>query len=770
MTRCSWLAGLSCLLFATAAVSAADSPAAFRDALAVWTMRDLNDSADANSLLSPHGDVAIKAHVNGSNDGFVAELNGGWLDAGQGAEQELQLSGDQFTALIRIQCRSDSGWSTRGFFTKGGGHDQLVFNFFSHDFEQGPKRMKVGCEVGIEGKPGLGGQVTAFVQQIGPTDWHDLVARYDGKELALFVDGVMLDRKLVGGQLRQGNTSPVAIGSGGGGDNPFPGLVDHAALWQRALSDEEIVALSGGPESVSRSAAKFASFVPVPAERSARELVDALRELQHKFQHDPHRPRYHFLMPEEGETMPGDPNGAIWWKGRYHLFYIFQRHQESQPRTVHCWGHASSIDLLHWEHHPTALDVAPDDPDRGIFSGNAFVTKEGTPLILYHGVSIGNSIALAQDDGLIRWEKSAANPIVPSPKPGEPEFGKYDSWDPHGWLEGDTYYAIFGGNPQSGTGPGLFQGPDMTELKFVRPFLDNDTWSEAEEDISCPDFFRIGDKHVLLCISHMRGTRYFLGKWEHEQFTPESHARMNWAGGQFFAPETLLDDHGRRILWGWCLDERPHATRVASGWSGVLSLPRVLSLSDDGTLRIEPVEELQRLRINERSLNSLKLASGSEHVLPDIAGDSLELEVELHPGTAAECGVNVRRSPQAEEVTSIVYNRAQHTLSIDVSKSTLDPAIRYRTWVISRPSNPEDAERRVTIQTAPLALADDEPLKLRIFLDRSMLEVFANGRQCVTQRLWPTRPDARGISLFSRSGDCVMSRLKAWQMAATRPD
>ena len=86
--------------------------------------------------------------------------------------------------------------------------------------------------------------------------------------------------------------------------------------------------------------------------------------------------------------MPFDPNGAIFWKGYYHLFYIFQRGDGT-----HCWGHASSVDLVHWRHHRTGLDVAPRDPDRGIFSGNAFLDRKGTPTILYHGVGIGNAIA-----------------------------------------------------------------------------------------------------------------------------------------------------------------------------------------------------------------------------------------------------------------------------------------------------------------------------------------------------------------------------------------
>lgn len=100
------------------------------------------------------------------------------------------MSGDKFTALIRLRSAAAGLWSTRGFFSKGGGHDRLVVNFFSHDFDQGPAGMRLGCEIGVEGKAGRAGSVTASVIQIGATDWHDVVARYDGRELVLFAPRV----------------------------------------------------------------------------------------------------------------------------------------------------------------------------------------------------------------------------------------------------------------------------------------------------------------------------------------------------------------------------------------------------------------------------------------------------------------------------------------------------------------------------------------------------------------------------------------------------
>lgn len=748
-------------------------------ATALWHMQSADDSSHANSSLVPRGEVRLGVELDGDasqasktrgGDGFVADLTGGWLDAGQGANDELQLKGDSFTALLRMKVDSDSLWSTRGFFTKGGGHDQLLFNFFSHDFGQGFEGMRLGCEIGIEGQAGLGGQVMALVPQIGPTLWHDLVARYDGKELSLWVDGVEVDTKPVTGALRNNDRFPVAIGSGGTGDAPLACLIDHAAVWDEALTDAEIVTLSGGETVASATRERLASWVAPPARPSTSSLIEASRQLTQLYQNDRHRPRFHFLHCEEGDIMPGDPNGAIYWKGRYHLFYIFQRHQADPPATIHCWGHASSVDLLHWEHHPTGLDVSPDDLDRGIFSGNALVDRDGRPTLIYHGVGLGNCMAQALDDRLIRWEKSERNPLVPIPAADDPGYGKYDSWDPHAWLEGQEYFAIFGGNPGTGAPPTLFRGPELTELEYVGPFLTSDHWSLPGEDVSCPDFFALEDKHVLLCISHMLGARYFVGDWEDGRFTPQSHGRMNWPGGCFFAPETLVDSQGRRIVWAWCLDERPAVMRVSGGWSGVMSLPRVLGFDEQGRMTIEPVEELERLRINPIEMERVEVPAAGEVVLSEVAGDSLELQIEFPANLSAPVAVDVRRSPDAKELTRIVFDPKTEELSIDVSRSSLDPAIRYKSWCLFQPPDPEEASRKVTEQVAPLALDQGESLKLRIFVDRSMLEVFANGRQCLTQRIWPSREDALGVSIRSEGEAIAVPVIRAFEMAGSNRD
>jgi len=463
---------------------------------------------------------------------------------------------------------------------------------------------------------------------------------------------------------------------------------------------------------------------------NADSLVRAHRE---KLLSDPYRPGYHFVTPE-GRCMPFDPNGAIFWKGRYHLFYIFQ------DARGHNWGHASSADLFHWRHHPTGLVS-------GMFSGNCFVNKDGRPTMCYHQVGQGNAMAVALDDDLDQWKKLDSNPITPKTAPGDPHHDRYRSWDPYGWLEGDTYYAIFGGNRPAIAKSASLAGP----WKYVGDLLANSfAGVPIDEDVSCADLFKIGDKHMLLCISHRLGCRYYLGAWKNEQFHPTFHEKMSWVDNSFFAPESLLDDRGRRIMWAWIFDSPGFAMRTNFGWSGTMSLPRVLSLGDDGALRMNPPEEIQRLRYNPRKKANLEIAAGSELTLTGIGGNSLELCVEMSAKDARQFGLKVCRSPQGEEETLVYYDAVEKKLKVDTTKSSL-------------------TEGAKTIEAGPFALTPGEPLKLRVFVDKSVVEVFANGRQAVMRRVYPSRADSVGVSLFSNGGPATATTVEGWDMMPSNP-
>jgi hypothetical protein len=120
--------------------------------------------------------------------------------------------------------------------------------------------------------------------------------------------------------------------------------------------------------------------IPVPAlvntgQDIPQEVIKATREFRERLLTDPYRPAYHFCVPED-EGRPGDPNGAFFHNGRYHLMYL-----NKSAGKGFCWGHVSSTDLLYWRYHPDT--IGPGDGDEGCFSGGAFVDEDGAAILSY---------------------------------------------------------------------------------------------------------------------------------------------------------------------------------------------------------------------------------------------------------------------------------------------------------------------------------------------------------------------------------------------------
>jgi beta-fructofuranosidase len=222
---------------------------------------------------------------------------------------------------------------------------------------------------------------------------------------------------------------------------------------------------------------------------------------------------------------------------------------------------------------------------------------------------------------------------------------------------------------------------------------------------------------------------------------------MAWIDNTFFAPEALVDEQGRQIMWAWLLDN-PGGDKER-GWSGVYGLPRSLWLGEDGTLRMQPVKELEDLRCHEQSWSATTLANGETKALEGVVGDSYELGIEIEVGTAERCGVKVRASGDGHEETLLYYDANTNELVFDSTRS--------------------GAEGRKVIERAPLELEKGESLKLRVFVDKPVVEVFANDRQAICRRVYPTRSDSLGVVLFANGGQAKFNRVKVWEMTPSNP-
>jgi len=762
--RSTWAAQAACALaglalfettaLAQGAVAAGASRAGspFDDAVAAWHFRDLNDSTGANRALKPLGAAKVGVPLQGDEreaslarggDGFVAELSPGSFDAGQGAHSELNLSGEAMTMLIRL--RDPSGRWDSSVFSKYGNHDKLVYNLFAFDFGGGPEGMSLGFELGIAGKPGLGGQVKVLTRTIGPTAWHDVIVRYDGKALQLFVDGVKADGAACRGALRQGNPEPLILGghsAGGVVQRPFRGQIDHAALWTRALTDGEIAALSGGEALIRKRkqemeaqqwaelpkpVADFRKTVKSSDRTAFAEAALALRRWM--IANDPHRPLYHFTG---AESWINDPNGVIFHQGEYHLFYQFNPIVDGR-KSATCWGHAASRDLVHWADWPVAL--WPDTPhDRGgCYSGNMVIDDRGVPTALYTGNVAGHretyGMLARSTDGFLTWQKKRVMDNAQRPNPQSPVH-----WDAQLWKQGDTWFQLIGGTTGGQEPKGaayLWTSPDLERWTLQKPIYSGGPGQFWE----LPYLLPFGDKHALLI--GVGGNPYWIGTYDPKTmtFTPDSPKTRSADPGDYYSYNPhMVDGEGpggtpRRIMHGW-VQTPPTPTQAVPYWQGAHSVPRVITLRD-GRLFQEPIPEITVLRGEKHALRDLDVGPESKRLLEGIRGDALEILAVFQPGTARRLGLKVRASA--------------------------DGKVGLPVWFDARTREFGVADRHMTSD-----LAAGEPLRFHVFVDRSIIEVYLNGNAITKVALLD--PGAQSVEAFAEDGHCTLQSLEVWQM------
>ncbi|MBN1421071.1 MAG: glycoside hydrolase family 32 protein [Planctomycetes bacterium] len=235
----------------------------------------------------------------------------------------------------------------------------------------------------------------------------------------------------------------AALVPGEGGDTPAPwawwsfadeglrertGRFDEIKLIGDLRIESGCLVLEGGGATVIASSpdpsAPGAARIRVPREWSAtgpvpEEVVRSTRLFRERLLADPYRPLYHFCVPED-MGRPGDPNGAFYAGGRYHLMYLYNRSGYNRSGSGFCWGHISSRDLLHWRHHPDA--IGPGDGDEGCFSGGAFVDDDGAAYLSYWMLWGDKGIGLARSEpGFDTWTKLPENPAIRSTEWGVTE-------------------------------------------------------------------------------------------------------------------------------------------------------------------------------------------------------------------------------------------------------------------------------------------------------------------------------------------------------------
>ncbi|MDA0335298.1 MAG: glycoside hydrolase family 32 protein [bacterium] len=486
-------------------------------------------------------------------------------------------------------------------------------------------------------------------------------------------------------------------------------------------------------------------------------LLQRLAAARAAFAGDRHRPLYHYVNPE---AMLNDPNGLCFWQGRWHLFY--QAYPPEDPRQH--WGHAVSDDLIHWRDLPYCIYP---QPERCCYSGSTLVESDRV-IAMYHGTEVGNMVATSADPLLLNWTKTAGKAVVPMRSADGSDL-PYRVFDPCIWKQGAFYYSLSAGTkPEGPAGQPvranfLLRSADLKHWEYLHPFVEHDRYTLVGDDGACPYFWPIGSgadkRHILLFFSHMSGGQYLLGDYDtsRDKFVVTCGGKFNFGPSTpsgVHAPSATPDGDG-----GVVAIFNMNAGKPTAGWNQIMTLPRRLTVAGEA-LRVAPAGAIESLRGSHQHLEEVDLPANEDFVPHAVHGDTIELIVRIAPSAAPVIELDVLRSPDADEYTRITFyrdrgmnesfaggRRRQSLISIDTARASLAADV----W----PRAPE---------TAPVCLGQDEPLELRIFVDRSVLEVFVNGRQCVAVRVYPERPDSVGVVLRSQGAASRLLSLDAWQM------
>ncbi|WP_086074337.1 GH32 C-terminal domain-containing protein [Paenibacillus camerounensis] len=559
------------------------------------------------------------------------------------------------------------------------------------------------------------------------------------------------------------NNNPVEL-AGLFSYNMFSGLIDEVKLQNKALTGQEILAEYENVKTLHGGA------VPeIPA--------GDIDEDPGVFDWDQHRPQYHAMPPQ---NWMNEAHAPIYFDGKYHLFY---QHNPQGPfwHQIH-WGHWVSDDMVHWDNVRPAL--APEagtlDPD-GAWSGSAAYDRDGNPVLFYtagnDSLSPNQRTGLAtpadlSDPDLEQWVK------YPEPVTEQNGNGIHNEFrDPYVWYDQETdkwYQLVTSGLTDFSSGTALvYVSDDMYNWEYKGPLYvsDRNLYPELGTVWELPVLLPLGEdsagqqKYIFMVNPHEKPEHvppandvqrdvevfYWIGTWDRDnfKFIPDQDApsKMDVGDGYLTAESGMVTPDGRTVVFSMVQNVRTPQAEYQAGWAHNLALPVSLSLDEHDELRIEPIEELQSLRGDKIVDFTDKNVAAANQLIQSVNGDMLEIVMEIDPGEAEKFGLKVRRSDNGQEETLIYYDKADNTFNVDRTKSSIDPDVRVD-----------------GIQGGYVDL-DGENLKLHIFLDRSVVEAFANYKKKLTTRVYVGRYDSLGLKVWA-DNDITIKSMEVWNMNA----
>ena len=447
-----------------------------------------------------------------------------------------------------------------------------------------------------------------------------------------------------------------------------------------------------------------------------------------------------------------DPNGFAPYKGEYHLFFQYYPYN-TKWGPMH-WGHVKTKDFIRWERLPAAL--APDtDYDRdGCFSGSSVELPDGRQLLMYTGVrnirrrngkiDSFQTQCVAIGDGT-DYEKLESNPVIGAGL--LPEGGsEHDFRDPKIWREGDMYYAVIGNRCADGSGTILlYQSKDALNWEYVSVLAAcHNQYGRMWE---CPDFFPLDGKHVLLVSPQEMaaiGLEFhpgnanvcLIGKYDRKaHHLNREYVQAIDYGLDFYAPQTLLTEDGRRVMIAWMQNWETSSSKPQElRFMGQMTLPRELSVRN-GRLFQNPVRELESCRGVKIDYHNVLINGDAS--LRGISGRCMDMTVTVRPGNDRNIYKWFRLyvAKDGENFTMIRYRPDIGTLKVDRTHSGF----------------PHDI---VNIREFPVRQKDGE-IKIRVVMDRYSMELFVNDGEQAASFVLYTPQEANAVS-FSSDGSVLV--------------
>lgn len=446
-----------------------------------------------------------------------------------------------------------------------------------------------------------------------------------------------------------------------------------------------------------------------------------------------------------------DPNGLIYFNGKYHAF--FQHYPYNENWGPMHWGHVVSDDMVHWQHLPIALAPSEDYDKDGCFSGSA-VDDNGVLALIYTGhvwlkepgddsaVREVQCLAISHDG--VNFEKQG---VILTPPEGIMHFR-----DPKVWKQDGRWFMVVGARDAKDVGQVLlYSSDDLRQWKFEQVLAKTD-----DADVymmECPDFFPLGDSWVLMFSPQGMKAKgyqyrnrfqsgYLIGKWQPGSPFEITHGFQEFDHGHdFYAPQSFTAADGRRILIAWMDMWESAMPSKADKWAGVLGLPREAKLTEQGAITLQPIKELASLRNEQATLSALHLVKEQQDLSLSSLQCELVVNIDLTNTTAERAGLKLAASKEGQQGVWLYVDNQANRLVLDRTLAG-EGVSGYR--------------------SVPLPAGNK--LQLHIFVDHSSIEVFANeGEYSFSSRIYPTNSE-RTIHLFAENGDLVVDNIQYWSL------